>query len=750
MTQEIAHLVAALPERYQPVYGEEDDTAARRCDDRLAVIAAVVDTLRDRLGRPVRVLDLGCAQGYFALSLAARGACVTGVDRGAANIALCRALASRHPGLDAQFVEADVVDFATTLAPDRFDVALVLSVVHHVAHERSPEAARQFVAGCAERAQLLLVETALASEPMYWAHALPEDPRDLFADVPFVQAIARFPTHLSDVQRPLFFASARWWKLGASFERFDRWTAASHEFAMGVHAGTRRYFFGTHLAKQYLLAGPAAERNREELRREEAFLRDPPEGLHDLPRLVASGIELDQGFVVREIVPGSRLSGIVLAGGAFDAMRVIGDVLDELCALEAAGRFHGDVRPWNVIVGDDGRSTLIDYGDITPDPVDCAWPGDPYLAFMVFAREVQSGRIQAPSDARAVRFAPHEFEGVLAKWSARLWNTKEPWTFSRMQDVLRDAVHGGGEPTASDLVEAERAAGERVQSLLAQRNAERVSLEGEVAALHRDKVAIQAQLDREDAAHRAARERLEAASRDAEAAGRHIAGLTKQLADAARAREEASEHAARQLAAIEALQARITALEEAGATLEAANVKLGEANARLASSADALHASLVKLGEAHAALTAQCEALDRERIEARTEAHRWWQQSVEWHREWEAIQRTLSWRVTTPLRWAKRSFVSSVATVKQGPAAIAQPAIAALARPLVERPELRYRVATITRKFPALHARLRDVVKPASQASATEPGIEAADDAPAYLTPRARRALADIRRGGGA
>lgn len=750
MTPEIAALAAALPERYQPVFGEGDDTAARRCDDRLAVIASIVDTLRDRLGRPVRVLDLGCAQGYFALSLAARGATVTGVDRGSANVALCRALAERHPGLDAQFVEADIVDYAATLAPGSVDVVLALSVVHHVAHERSPDAAKQLVAGLAGRAELLLVETALRSEPVYWSDALPDDPRDFFADVPFVHAIARFPTHLSDVQRPLVFASARWWKLGDSFERFDRWSAASHEFAMDVHRGTRRYFFGSHLAKQYLLAGAAADRNRDELFREEAFLRNPPGGMPRLPRLVASGVELDQGFLVREMVPGSRLTGIVLAGGTLDATRAIGDVLDELCALEAAGRYHGDVRPWNVIVGDDGQATLIDYGDVTPEPVDCAWPGDPYLAFLVFAQEVQSGRIHAPSDARAVRFAPHEFDGVLRTWSARLWNAKARWTFAWMRDELRAVLRGSGALSLEDIVHAERAAGERVQLLLAQRDAERVSLEDDVAALHREKVAIQAELEREDAGHRAARERLEAASRDAEAAGRHIASLTQQLAEAGRAIEEARAHAARQAAAIEVLQSRITALEGVQARLEAANADLSATNARLASSAQALQASLGELGDAHAALTAQCEALDRERVAAHTEAHRWWQQSMEWHREWQAIQGTLSWRVTAPLRWAKRSFVGSMRTVKQGPAAIAQPALAALARPFVERPVLRYRVATLTRRFPALHARLRDVVKPEGRTAATEPGIEPEDDAPAYLTPRARRALADIRRGGGA
>ncbi|WP_261370573.1 class I SAM-dependent methyltransferase [Xanthomonas citri] len=71
----IADLVAALPEKYQPIFGhpEISDGSSRGCEDRLEVILDVVDHLRTALGRPIRVLDLGCAQGYFSLNLAARG-----------------------------------------------------------------------------------------------------------------------------------------------------------------------------------------------------------------------------------------------------------------------------------------------------------------------------------------------------------------------------------------------------------------------------------------------------------------------------------------------------------------------------------------------------------------------------------------------------------------------------------------------------------------------------------------------------
>src|SRR6188768_2702523 len=80
---ELGALVDALSELYQPVFGHEefDASAVRPSVDRRALLEPIVRALGERLGRPVRILDLGCAQGYFSLSMAALGAHVRGVDR---------------------------------------------------------------------------------------------------------------------------------------------------------------------------------------------------------------------------------------------------------------------------------------------------------------------------------------------------------------------------------------------------------------------------------------------------------------------------------------------------------------------------------------------------------------------------------------------------------------------------------------------------------------------------------------------
>jgi O-antigen chain-terminating methyltransferase len=95
----IAELVHRLPEVYQPILGhpELSERVSRGCSDRLDDIARIYRALETQLGRPLRVLDLGCAQGFFSLSLADLGATVLGVDYLAANIDVCQALAAERP-----------------------------------------------------------------------------------------------------------------------------------------------------------------------------------------------------------------------------------------------------------------------------------------------------------------------------------------------------------------------------------------------------------------------------------------------------------------------------------------------------------------------------------------------------------------------------------------------------------------------------------------------------------------------------
>lgn len=163
MNNTIEHLVAALPEKYQPIFGhpEISDNFSRACDDRLALVRETYEALQALHGRPLRVLDLGCAQGYFSLNLAAAGADVVGIDYLPANVAVCEALANECPDLKAKFHVGRIEDVIDKIQPSEFDLVLGFSVFHHVIHEKGALAVKDLLNTAVERVGCLLLEMAL-------------------------------------------------------------------------------------------------------------------------------------------------------------------------------------------------------------------------------------------------------------------------------------------------------------------------------------------------------------------------------------------------------------------------------------------------------------------------------------------------------------------------------------------------------------------------------------------------------------
>jgi SAM-dependent methyltransferase len=100
-------------------------------DARLAAIRRMLRlTFGDDL-TGVRVADLGCLEGGFALALALEGATVVGLEARPANVAKAQLLRRHFQLPNLVIVEADVKDFIEANY-GRFDVVLALGIAYHL------------------------------------------------------------------------------------------------------------------------------------------------------------------------------------------------------------------------------------------------------------------------------------------------------------------------------------------------------------------------------------------------------------------------------------------------------------------------------------------------------------------------------------------------------------------------------------------------------------------------------------------
>ena len=434
----LPQLILDLPEIYQPVYGhpELSTHVSRLCTDRLEEIAQVHDALQSLLDRPLRVLDLGCAQGFFSLSLAEHGAIVHGVDFLDKNIAVCKALASEHSSFKTCFKVDRIENVINYLQSDQYDLVLGLSVFHHLVHEHGSAKVRELLNQVGACSAVVVLEFALPEEPLYWAAAQPQDPRTLLDGYAFVHELARHATHLAKIPRPLYVASNQYWMLNGLAGKFDSWTTEPHALAQGTHQGSRRYYYCADYIVKVFRLDQRGQHNQQELRQETQFLANPPTGF-PAPTCLVSGTNDIEGWLVVQRLPGKVLLNVLREHAAIDHLAILRALLSQLAILEAAGLYHDDVRVWNVLLNEDGSACLIDYGSISAKARDCAWPENIFLAFFIFVRELATGVVEHPDPLRTVSISPYNLPQPYRAWAASLW--KRPlreWCFKLMLDLL--------------------------------------------------------------------------------------------------------------------------------------------------------------------------------------------------------------------------------------------------------------------------------------------------------------------------
>jgi O-antigen chain-terminating methyltransferase len=194
-------------EYYQPLYGIVGfENPLRACRDRaLAILAAIGPP------RTVRLVDFGSSLGYFPFFFADRGAVATGIDINPANTAVAVAT-QRLNGVSATFLTAALdIDLVRSIPHGAYDVALLLSVLHHVNHRHGTAYVANLIAELLARVPRIVLELAHRDEDVRfaWRESLPSEPLQILSAAQGASArlLGHFPSHLSAATRPMYLVN---------------------------------------------------------------------------------------------------------------------------------------------------------------------------------------------------------------------------------------------------------------------------------------------------------------------------------------------------------------------------------------------------------------------------------------------------------------------------------------------------------------------------------------------------------------
>lgn len=444
----IEKYVAALPECYQLIYGhpELDIVTSRNCNDRLVIVENVVKKLHDKLQRPLKLLDLGCAQGFFSLSLAKYCSKVKGVDFLDKNIELCNALTEELSIGHVEFFQGTVQSVIQSIDFAEYDIVLGFSIFHHVCHSDGYLSAKEQINLLANKSGVLLLELAVKEEGLYWAEHLPEHADEILNDIAFSRTLGEFGTHLTDVTRPLYFSSSKYWFVDNEIEPINEWSKESHEFAYGIHQGSRRYYWSDEkFLKVYRYIGELADINKKDIEEEVKSLQDLSQcnlASVILPHLYHYNEENNAGFLIYGLIPGVRLSQLISQGKNYNSLSVCHNILEQLSELESHGYYHNDVRVWNVLIGDD-KSSLIDFSSIGESQSDVVWPYNIFLSFIIFVNEVERQKEPVLLPNRSPLFLLNWPKCIeLRLWLASIWALPaDEWSFIKFKALLDQIVN---------------------------------------------------------------------------------------------------------------------------------------------------------------------------------------------------------------------------------------------------------------------------------------------------------------------
>lgn len=451
---QIKEIVENLSYPYQPIFNhpELDKNISRECIDRENIIFDIIKNYKEQTNKQtIKVLDLGCSQGYFCLKSASLGYDAHGVDILQENIDCCQELAKEN-NFNIKFeVDALSPSFVEKIKNEKYDVVLALSVLHHVSNEFGFKQAQHILNELSLISDLVICEMALKEEPVIhdWKKHLPEKYDKWYDDISFYKKVGLIKTHLSNIKRPLILSSNKYFLFDNNFYKIDEYKNKSFDSQAKANDAGRRFYFSNDLLLKFYKKDDEDTLN--EIKNEIIILSEN-RNISFFPKLIKVEENEHDIYIMQKINKGTLLWDLLRdKQNKIDKNAIILNILDNLVELEEQGLFHNDIRSWNICVDKNKSAFLIDPGSISTSMEDAINKYNPYgdykfnvyNAFTTFVYDLLLCNLYMHSNCVQITCL-YNFNKIPKAYSHFMKKSlvDENITFSKIKNLFKDYVIG--------------------------------------------------------------------------------------------------------------------------------------------------------------------------------------------------------------------------------------------------------------------------------------------------------------------
>jgi len=435
----LAKAFEQLPEVCQPIYNHPELSVKdlRDSKSRLDIITNIINKKSKFLNRKLKILDIGCSQGFFSFNASNLGHEVLGVDYSNKNINFCHLLKDENKNLSISFSVLDLKDIDDIITNNKFDLVLGLSVFHHFIHENTNglEDTKKIINNILNKCGSAIFEFALTNEPYYWAKSQPKYFHDLINKIKYNYFIDKQNVHLSEIKRPIIFSSNQFIYYENFFSKIDQFKETSHINDDFTHKYSRKYFlFDQSILKTFDLETEERKKiNLLESKKEIEILYNKK--IDTLtPNLLFSKSNTYQSIIHREKYQGITLDEYII-NNKYNPGEILLKILSILETLEKKNLYFEDLRLWNFIIDDKDNLNLIDYGSLNEIKE------DDYMLFKIKCDlnfiffEIYYKKILYPIPFRSAKLSDMHYHYPINKLIKEIWNLQVK-TFSFKQVLI--------------------------------------------------------------------------------------------------------------------------------------------------------------------------------------------------------------------------------------------------------------------------------------------------------------------------